>query len=84
MIVWNRCCVPLTSDPKILSLLGLLGERESSGIVGLATKLAPKVAQSWFGLEGAHTGEAGFLCPCSCWPQALMAVLGQMLHSTHQ
>ena len=28
---WNRCCVPLTSDPKILGMLGHLLSGESSG-----------------------------------------------------
>jgi hypothetical protein len=30
-LVWNRCCVPLTSDPKILYMLGHLQHGESSG-----------------------------------------------------
>jgi hypothetical protein len=28
---WNKCCVPLTSDPMVLGMLGHLGSRESSG-----------------------------------------------------
>ena len=28
-LVWNRCCVPLTSDPKILGVLGCLQRGES-------------------------------------------------------
>ena len=30
-LCWNRCCVPLISDPKILGMLGHLGSGESSG-----------------------------------------------------
>ena len=30
-LFWNRCCVPLTSDPKILGVLGHLWGGESSG-----------------------------------------------------
>jgi hypothetical protein len=33
-ILWNRCCVPLTSDPKILGVLGCLWCGESSGKLG--------------------------------------------------
>ena len=33
-LVWNRCCVPLTSDPKILGMLGHLQRGESSGDLG--------------------------------------------------
>jgi hypothetical protein len=28
---WNRCCIPLTSDPKMLGMLGHLWGGESSG-----------------------------------------------------
>ena len=30
-LFWNRCCVPLTSDPKTLGVLGCLQHGESSG-----------------------------------------------------
>ena len=30
-LCWSRCCVPLTSDPKILGVLRHLGRGESSG-----------------------------------------------------
>ena len=33
-LFWNRCCVPLTSDPKILGVLGCLWHGESSGDPG--------------------------------------------------
>jgi hypothetical protein len=29
-LFWNKCCVPLTSDPKILGVLGYLGHGKSS------------------------------------------------------
>ena len=36
-LVWNRCCVPLTSDPKILGMLGVHGVESPLGIVGLSS-----------------------------------------------
>ena len=33
-LFWNRCCVPLTSDPKILGVLGCLWHGVSSGECG--------------------------------------------------
>ena len=33
-ILWNRCCVPLTSDLKILGVVGRLQHGESSGDLG--------------------------------------------------
>jgi hypothetical protein len=33
-LVWNRCCVLLTSDPKFLGVLGCLQSVESSGDLG--------------------------------------------------
>ena len=33
-ILWNRCCVPLTSDPKILGVLEHLQHGESFGNCG--------------------------------------------------
>ena len=36
---WNRCCVLLTSDPKILGMLGHLGCGESSGDPGTVRKV---------------------------------------------
>ena len=49
-LVWNRCCVPLTSDPKILGLLGCLQCGESSGDGGTVCQVP---AQD--GLEQAPT-----------------------------
>ena len=33
-LFWNRCCTPLTHDPKILGMLGNLQCGESSGDCG--------------------------------------------------
>jgi hypothetical protein len=33
-LFWNRCCIPLTSDPKILGVLGYLLLGEPSGDLG--------------------------------------------------
>jgi hypothetical protein len=33
-LFWNRCCISLTSDPKILGVLGPLWHGESSGDLG--------------------------------------------------
>ena len=52
-LVWNRCCVPLTSDPKILGMLGCLGNGESFGTLGIFAKLESKVALHWLRLEGS-------------------------------
>ena len=41
-LVWNRCCVPLTSDPKIVWRV----------LWGLGTEFVPKVTQSLRRLEG--------------------------------
>ena len=42
---WNRCCVLLTPDPKILGMLEHLGVEPPLGAVGLATVLEPKVSR---------------------------------------
>ena len=53
------------------------------GNMELSAEFETKVDQRQ--LEGTRdTGQAGFLCPCSCWLQALLVVLEQMLCSTHQ
>jgi hypothetical protein len=56
-LVWNRCCVLLTSDPKILGMMPVVW-RESSGDCGPSTNFVPKVAQSWCWLESI----VQFLC----------------------
>jgi hypothetical protein len=38
-LFWNRCCIPLTSDPKILGMLGCLRHRESSGDCGIICRV---------------------------------------------
>jgi hypothetical protein len=43
-VVLNRCCVPLTSDPKILGVLGCLGMENPLGTVGPSSEFVPKVA----------------------------------------
>lgn len=49
---WNRC-VPLTSEPNILCMVGILGFGGSPlGTVGPSHKFAPKVARSWCRPEG--------------------------------
>ena len=52
-LCWNRCCIPLTSDPKILGMLGCLGNGESFGTLGIFAKLESKVALHWLRLEGS-------------------------------
>ena len=44
-LFWDRCCVPFTSDPKIL---GMPGRRTME----LYAEFVPKVAQGWCRLEG--------------------------------
>ena len=44
-LFWNRCCVPLTSDPKILGVLGLLWTGDSSGDLGPFAEFVPKMAR---------------------------------------
>jgi hypothetical protein len=65
---WNRRCVPRTSDPKILGVLGQMLGRESSGdrgtleTMGLSSEFGPKVAwarkREWVGW-GAEGGGRG-------------------------
>ena len=50
-LVWNRCCVLLTSDPKILGVLGCLRGGESSGDHGTVHRVQAQV-----GLALAPTG----------------------------
>ena len=52
-LFWDRCCIPLTSDPKILGMLGCLGNGESFGTLGIFAKLESKVALHWLRLEGS-------------------------------
>ena len=40
---WNRCCVLLTPNPKILGVLEHLGVELLLGSVGLASEFEPKV-----------------------------------------
>jgi hypothetical protein len=40
---WNRCCMLLTPDPKILGVLERLGVRSPLGAVGLDVEIAPNV-----------------------------------------
>ena len=64
-------------DPKILGVLEHLEVVSPLGTVGLSAMFKTKV--------GTFTaGQVRLLCPCSCWPQTLPVVLGQMLHSSHQ
>jgi hypothetical protein len=67
---------------KILGILGHLEVVPPLGTVGLSVVLESKVdlyrpEETW------AAGQAGLLCPCSCWPQALPVLLWQMLHSTY-
>ena len=54
-MVWNRCCVPLTSDPKILGMLGHLRHGESSGNLGTIPQVSaqggPEMAPQVFYLS---------------------------------
>jgi hypothetical protein len=78
ILVW-----PSSWDPKILGILEHLEVVPSLGIMGSSSEFLTKVDQHR--LEGTQaTGWVGFLCPCSCWSQALSVVLEQMLCSTHQ
>jgi len=45
---WNRCCVLLTLDLKILGVLELLGVEPPLCAVGLAAKFVPKVNLKFF------------------------------------
>jgi hypothetical protein len=51
LLFWNRCCVPLTSDPMILGLIGCLWCRESSGNHGTI---------HWVGAQGSIVGIFSF------------------------
>ena len=42
-LCWDRCCIPVTSEPKILGVLGHLGCGESSGHCGLVRQVHTKV-----------------------------------------
>ena len=42
-LCWKRCCVPLTSDPKILGVLRHLGGGESSGDRGTVHRVCAQV-----------------------------------------
>ena len=42
-LCWGRYCVPLTSDPMILAVVGRLGVDLPLGVVGLAAEFVLKV-----------------------------------------
>jgi hypothetical protein len=70
-------------NPNMLGVLEHLEVVSPLGTVGLSAMFKTKVAQRR--PEGTFTaGQVRLLCPCSCWPQTLPVVLGQMLHSSHQ
>jgi hypothetical protein len=46
-VFWNRCYFPLTSDFKILDVLGLLRQGESSGALGPSAEFVPKMVRDW-------------------------------------
>jgi hypothetical protein len=74
---------PNSWNPKMLGLLELLEVVPTLGAMGLSTEVENKVGQCWLE-ETWATCQAEFLCPSSCWPQALLVLLEQMLCSTHQ
>jgi hypothetical protein len=51
-LCWNRCCVPLISDPKILGMLGCFAVESPLETIGLPAEFGPKVAWPWHQMEG--------------------------------
>jgi hypothetical protein len=62
-LIWNRCCVPLTSDPKILGMLVHLRCGESSGDLGTVCLIR---TQGGLELVQTERGPRAFCC-CCCW-----------------
>ena len=85
-LCWNRCCVPLTSGPKILGMLGFLGSGEGRVLWGpwdyplSSCPRWPRAGVDWKELEPL----GGFPLSLLLLAQPLRIVLKQMLCSTHQ
>jgi hypothetical protein len=75
----------LSSDLKVLGVLGDLPSGESSGDLEPSARFALKMAHGWPQPERIPASDrVGFLCPYSCWHRTLRDSLGLMLCFSHQ